>query len=59
MHYVRAKFVGYLLRYRLHAADHALVEQDALVDEVLESSMRCSNFPAEAIISMACNTENE
>lgn len=52
VHHVRAKFVGDLLRYRLHAADHALIEQDALVDEVLE-------LPAEAIISMACNTENE
>ncbi|SHW01848.1 Uncharacterised protein [Mycobacteroides abscessus subsp. abscessus] len=40
VHHVRTEFVGYLLRYRLHAAGHALVEQDALIDEVLELPRR-------------------
>ncbi|SHV16567.1 Uncharacterised protein [Mycobacteroides abscessus subsp. abscessus] len=40
VHHVRTEFVGYLLRYRLHAADHTLIEQDALVDEVLELPRR-------------------
>lgn len=39
-------------RYLLHSADHSLVEDEVLVDEV-------ENEPAEAAMSTACRAENE